>query len=723
MIRKKFLRRDDGERYLIKNLLVGESNLYPVGEGASFYPLFDAILLRFQEARIITIFQKEGVSDYKLFYTSLQDPEYYSKFKAYIKKNKSLDNLVRLTNKFYIAVWSFQVTRGNIKFQKARTGDTEKLSRLIESLNDEFGKHVLEAIETGLEDYKNRFGSDYDRELPSLFTKGADLILEDQDIVSFRNHMRTVIDEAFQSVARSPILNSGGEDSFLDLFAVVRYPLNDLRRGLFGYTAQLLLSNDQKQNLEKIIIPTKETKKDRYEKSLEYLRSINYSIRTFVNDIESNLGNHSRAVADSIFYSGLVDFSPDKAGEGEGRDAIGHSTNDLRRLKAEHILFSRLVPSGSPRPFYVPIHVGGHPWIGLFTFSYLHAEYRWAHNYQVYRTLIPRVAERLRVRAMIEYTSQIVDTLIENISNPIVSQFDIEKANSSLKRLGGLYPFQILSIHRNPETGSLPLKLPSEETLYLKASDNPYFVPQVKYDKVPVELGNIKKEFEARSVKNYEISVDQLRARLRAQEHTIFNILPNRQLELAINADESELRGQAKRWVVDAKRALEIVTASLSIVFRPDEYRIPSEDTNTVLTMIKWFEERTLSSQTKPSISIASPISDVILIGKSRQHAYTIIWNLWNNAIKNLRNEQLDEDYFGIKIYSDQAFLYVDFENGGEIPDPWLKYINGEGLYPGTERTSGLAIIKDILKETNWQIHGAVRNDKKTSIVLKIPLS
>jgi len=729
------------EHFELKGTLDDVLSLYSVSR-VFVYPIVDVLKLILQRSAIISFFEKGRNNHNNLIYTSFKDQDLLRRDPTFLSQLTASKGKIVISDDISMSVCastaipgaSMNQTGKMIEISDLQQDDFNELKQITEALilrSDNDARYRKEKIVRALKYYEDCFGRDdllieklknlqVDSPRPKEKDTGwipTDYLFFDfermvqQGLIregripfgehDFFENMQRVVDLSMDDYLEADLIGLNTDRTALDfsnLFFVIRFPR---RRTAFDYSATVMLSSLQREKIREwwskkyltYNFSHLETLFGNANKSSVNLRGI---IKDFVTGfehwssrltdfIETPLSRDARSIADSVFASGVIDFSAFSAGTGP--DWSGYSVFDVQRQMAEHIIYSKI--TRFRRPFYIPIHVGGAPWIILFTMapqkskSQTHADK--LHNIRMYRLLIPHIGNKIRASVRQLYLSkftEIVANVIEELFDPDPPNLDglCRHLSLSLTFLSRFFPYDGLVFYDYPKSDCRPLSLPNNRKVWLDSYPNPYFIAQVDFDLIDLDsLINATKNGIQRATIKHQQSVEQLNARLRAQEHTIFNALPNRELELATSADENELSGDARKWAVDARRALDIVTASLNITFRPDEYRIPSSDTNTVLKLIKWFEERILSSEMRPSISMANQISDVALEGKSRQHAFTIIWNLWNNAIKNLRNDRQGKDFFNIKIHSDERSLCIDFENGGEIPNSWLMYINGEG--------------------------------------------
>ena len=180
---------------------------------------------------------------------------------------------------------------------------------------------------------------------------------------------------------------------FDNMFCVLR-SANTSRNAHFSYTAQLLLSGSQAEAISAAFG--------------EAVPSL----------MEWPLGATARSIADSVFSSGVVDFSDEQTGQGRDIPSTDKQSDDWKRQQAEKRVYGAIAKDR--HVFYVPIHVSGIPWLALFTISPRSAKIAtWAHTYALYRSLVSDAIENIRALAKSTYLRLVKEAFVENTGTRI----------------------------------------------------------------------------------------------------------------------------------------------------------------------------------------------------------------------------------------------------------------------------------------------------------------
>ena len=134
--------------------------------------------------------------------------------------------------------------------------------------------------------------------------------------------------------------------------------------------------------------------------------------------MEWPLGATARSIADSVFSSGVVDFSDEQTGQGRDIPSTDKQSDDWKRQQAEKRVYGAIAKDR--HVFYVPIHVSGIPWLALFTISPRSAKIAtWAHTYALYRSLVSDAIENIRALAKSTYLRLVKEAFVENTGTRI----------------------------------------------------------------------------------------------------------------------------------------------------------------------------------------------------------------------------------------------------------------------------------------------------------------
>jgi hypothetical protein len=252
-----------------------------------------------------------------------------------------------------------------------------------------------------------------------------------------------------------------GTESFLNLFAVVRYvPTSHyLRFNSYNYTARLLLTAEQQRAIETIA---------------------GSGGRRVIEELQAPVGRHARTIADSAFTSGVIDFGPRPLSEDE-RDCFGDTPTpeDEARRTHERWLYKELRPlvptqADGRRILYVPIHVGGTPWVALFTFVDVDKHDQ---NISFYRDALPAAA--IRDAAEEAFVDVLAEQFGEAVRKDCNRKEFIDEVNSAWVRACAVYPFRrpIITDGRPPTNAERLGTLPRDKAelwMYYDTDSSPW---------------------------------------------------------------------------------------------------------------------------------------------------------------------------------------------------------------------------------------------------------
>lgn len=230
------------------------------------------------------------------------------------------------------------------------------------------------------------------------FAPHCDAVGYETAILPMLDSFRSVLDEVYEDIGddRSPIFR-GHMPDLGNIFAAVRtVQSRELRLGSFPYTAGLLLSNNQRLRFREWC--------SRGCRNTGGACPYGMPSGTNCADLfEQPLGCHSRAVADVILCSGIIDF-------GRKPDDGVWDTGDSKGIDRMRRVVERCVYPADASLYYFPVHINGLPWLVLFTFSptdMASEGERWQHNFDFYRNATRKAVTYLRWRAEDDYVKQL----------------------------------------------------------------------------------------------------------------------------------------------------------------------------------------------------------------------------------------------------------------------------------------------------------------------------
>lgn len=268
-----------------------------------------------------------------------------------------------------------------------------------------------------------------------------------------------------------------GSLSYPNVFAVVRSCPTASRRykGVFDYTAGLLLLSKMKSVLETWCANTCLCELKDYCGNCPLVFS---SADECLNALEYPLGSNSRSVSDLAFSSGIVDFGR-QAREEEWDASVAGDPFDEQRRTIEKCVY----PNGW-RLFYIPIHVGGTPWLALFTFTPQDPasnQTAWHHNYSFYRDLAQKAAALIRQEAHDAYANLLSKHFVKHMESWITPMDTIlSRINHDAQKLAQVYPFPMAKFTEDRQSPN-SVFVPGRGIVTVSFKSNPFFTRQVSW--------------------------------------------------------------------------------------------------------------------------------------------------------------------------------------------------------------------------------------------------
>lgn len=209
-----------------------------------------------------------------------------------------------------------------------------------------------------------------------------------------------------------------------------------------------------------------------------------------------------------------------------------------------------------------------------------------------------------------------------------------------------------------------------------------------------------------------------IQARLEEQAHTIVNNFTAAQLQRALSAENPS---ETKRIVRDALFRAETLEIAARIALMrgfPDGFR------RSILGMLEWLAARCPSAKAKGFLRIQDSCKDIAYVEDSLcASAFTVLWNLWDNAEKVTRYYESNHfDVVADRI--DNNKIQIAFRNRGRLPNEWRNFLLGlEDNSPNKKRyTSGLEIVKSKMDRLGWKVSEiTVSATDYTTIKIVIP--
>lgn len=363
---------------------------------------------------------------------------------------------------------------------------------------------VLHALHAGLRSRQENGDVQNVRECPSW---------SDDELAEWEDAKNRIIEEQWreivdQSLPRVPVRTTSDQGNkvrqALDFLCVFRFALpgTKLRFGKFRYGARIVLGRRQRAAVREWLAASPEfraTLQGTSEGKAETFRE------TFRNDPDSVLdalelpvGMSYRTISDTHFGSHFLDFAPEASYVGDGprtqRDAgmpgadpptdDPEFRDDRRRKAAERLVLDE---RGS-RVLYVPIHVGGVPWIGLLI---LEDEVRgrdvsdaiWEESYHLYRGPVTTVGQQLRQSSHNAYSAALCSVVNRELTaNPRTT---LEQLNAGWRKLAAFFPLAVPQLIP-ADSREKAIEFPGKRKVGLQELDNPNpsFNRPLKFDEL-----------------------------------------------------------------------------------------------------------------------------------------------------------------------------------------------------------------------------------------------
>lgn len=732
---------------LLKHALDRVLNLYSV-ERVYVYPIVDVLKLIIQRPVIVSFFSNADGTH--LVYTSTKDPETLDLYAVFLKR-VTPKNKIKLSEEISMMFYIFNdfPEEGQARLRELTDDEFENLKAIVNALfsKDNDGKRRKAGVTQAVREYEKKFGPDQNlieflTDDEATKTNKVKNNVSDEDVVNFRESMRRIVDLSMNDFDDAILVRKGSKKEeklpFSNLFFVFRFPWV---RESFDYSAQVMLSTKQSDEISswwKRHSPAYDYKELSNEFLSDFERradvNIEEVIKSFISDIKADASELSKmveiplsfeatSIADSIFKSGDIDFSHFAARQ--GLDWNAYQETDIRRQLAEHIIYSRI--TDYRHPFYIPIHVGGSPWLLVFTMPpqrYDKQTYAdWKHNLNFYVDFIPFLSNKIRATVKELYLTELskkIEREIEEFldgSTPSVGLLCGE-LNKSIIDLMKFFPYDALLFYDRNVDFESSFELPTGESIWFKRQQNKFFERQVVFDLI--DNNDLRKATEE-GVRQASIKHKHLYTSLLRHQHTIFNLTPanvglmNDALEVW---DDSQ---KAKRYVEEARRASEVLSVVLSIIFESE-----IENFKSVVELIEFLYNHNSLLGPEPEVEIEPSVKEngLPLDQNNRGNAFLVLWNFWSNASKKYPG--VKSRAFSVRLGSDKRGTVVQFKNEGEMPKSWVEFLLGNVKSPGHESENritlqGLEVVVSALHDLGWSIAEARSEGGKTIVVVLIP--
>lgn len=194
-------------------------------------------------------------------------------------------------------------------------------------------------------------------------------------------------------------------------------------------------------------------------------------------NLELPLGVNARGIADSGLASGVIDFGfvGERSGNTSYRSREHYPSNSGSDSKRKNVEDSGKIygsDAGQQSIFYVPIHIGGIPWLSVFSF---HTEKpritaMWR-RYRIYRDVIPILAEQLSSAVMLSFADSLADVAQQHLSMASAGNMGnfCTLVTTEWSRVSMIFPFGSVRLSTEPSSAQ-------EHGMLLHGVETPLYV-------------------------------------------------------------------------------------------------------------------------------------------------------------------------------------------------------------------------------------------------------
>ena len=182
--------------------------------------------------------------------------------------------------------------------------------------------------------------------------------------------------------------------------------------------------------------------------------------------LQMPLASGARSIADTPMTRGCVDFSlPNERNQREWSRQYYVGQENLvgvHRQSGEDALYEAVFGQqhADETIFYVPLHIGGVPWIALFTFNKSdRSPESMMRNYQFYRDLVPVLSESISGATQAAFAETLSQTATTAYDKHLGAATFVESVNSAWRVISQLYPYpaaQLTTEGRDKEKLQIP---------------------------------------------------------------------------------------------------------------------------------------------------------------------------------------------------------------------------------------------------------------------------
>ncbi len=289
-------------------------------------------------------------------------------------------------------------------FEKLEADDTSKLVELLNRLKEKHHENLINSI---------KYNSDKNNSEIEFINYCVEEYSNQSEKDTIVEELRKIITSSIRIFENNRTIRIESID-IPNVFYVIRYASN--KRDKFNYSAQILLSDNQKRNTDIFL-------------------NNNTIHKVSVDCLEDPLDKDSLSIADECFKYECVRFENYKADTSNYK-----SESDRTRHNIENLIYDKITKD-EKIVFYVPIHLNGAAWLAIYRIVPRDSDIDYI---SFYRNKISIIASQIRNDAYTAFLN-LIRTKIEAISNNDSLSLDniIDSVNEYLKLLSTYFSFYI----------------------------------------------------------------------------------------------------------------------------------------------------------------------------------------------------------------------------------------------------------------------------------------
>lgn len=705
--------------YQILDALAG-SAMYSASTVVTIHPLIDCIKLLVQQPLVISFFDDQLT----LRYCSLPD---FSGAHTTIKATTDIPSMI-----------PFRVGKETVYYLAIHLPVRKNTDTSCTPLTapDEIREHYRQLVQQ----------IERDQDLCVIFRVALDLLgevspagnhvgssshtmLTPEEYMELLKPVRTVFDEALEQMHETPLLfnapdGSGRRLAFPNLFFVVQKSAAARQNNLEDrqYSSHIVLSNQQRNAIEAWRTSVPEACV--VQKAPCSVTCPAYAPHLFTQYLEDTLDALSAYIPETVISSGTIEFCP-----ALDRPAAPTSCTEDSLCSPVACIHAQ-IGLDMPQTLSIPIHIGGVPWVTLYTVTPPQAGSEiatWRHNYHFYRYVGRTLVSILRSGIQRSYFIQ-VSAILESDDCYRNGDLHCEQLNLRWQRLAAVYPFDQVAItpEKPGDEPAITIKsCYSPKSYYLYLTPNCNFSRQMSHTLNTRELAACCEAALLRADERVDVVNRKFTEHIMQQGHTVKNMLcpvTNNLNEVLDDFSEILLhlerlhrhvcqdggckfhhsleKQESLNILTDCKYSVDVLSTTLQILLSPTA-KTPDglQEIDNLAALISWFMERNLSCH--PPIEFIDLHNSPVRL-RNLTASFTALWNLLHNAANHS-----DDDSIPIRITlsrnsADNTVLTIS--NDGKMPPLDRDILIGCALSDQEQAYRGLPIAARKIAEAGWQV-------------------